>query len=242
MLYWLSSSKVRLGLLVNGLYLLSLFLPSHSQVGGRPYVHTYDRPTFETSGGMTGGAARMPPVVVNLPPPTGPTKATSYSDKGSGSATVFLEEDLTLLNTRDHRLLLSPSFTVRPYSSPDSVLLHFISYSREHSLSTDNGLSIIADGRQVWPAHGPDGDPAWDGWRSELVPPFVTETEGGGVVESVGKTIPYEVFAKVVGAKTVVISLGPHVLKLKAGQLEALRDMHRLWSGSRPAATPPKQF
>lgn len=241
MLYWLSSSKVRLGLLVNGLYLLSLFMPSHSQVGGRHYVRTYERRAFETSGGMTAGAARMPPVVVDLPPPAGPMQATSHRDKMSGSAVFYLDKDLTLLEKQGNRLLLSPTVTVRPDGSPDPVLLQFIHYSEEHVLLTDNMFSITADGRQVWPAYSPDGDQSWKGWRDEFVPPFVTETEGG-VMENVSKTIPYEVFAKVISAKTVVFSLGPRVLKLKAEQLEALRDMHRLWSGSRPAARHPKQF
>jgi hypothetical protein len=235
--YWLSSSKVRLGLLVNGLYLLSLILPSPSQIGGRSYVRTYARPTFEAS----GMPAKMPPVVVSLPKPTGPTKATSHRDKGSGSVTVYLGKDLTLLETPGSRLLLSPTFTVQPDGSPDSVLLHFLSYSSEDVLATDNMLSINADGRQVWPAYSSDDGMVWKGWREDLVPPFVTETEGG-VVENVGKTIPYNVFAKAIGAKTVVLSLGPHVLKLKAEQLEALRDMHRLWWDSRPAAGRPKQF
>lgn len=240
--YWLSSSKMRLGLLVNGLYLLSLFLPSHSQVGGRSYVHTYERPTFETSGRPAGAVlARMPPVVVNLPPPTGPMQATSYSDKRAGSDIFYLDKDLTLLEKRGNRLLLSPSFTVRSDGSPEPVLLQFISYSEEHVLSTDNMFSITADGRQVWPSYGPDGDPTWNGRRDELVPPFVTEAEDG-VIENVSKTIPYEVFAKAIGAKSVALSIGPHVLKLKAEQLEALRDMHRLWSDSRPAAGRPKRF
>jgi hypothetical protein len=235
--YWLSSSKVRMGLLVNGLYLLSLFMPSHSQVGGRPYVHTYERPLYEAA----ERPARRPPAVVNLPPATGPTKATSHRDERSGSLSVYLEKDLTLLEKEGNQLLLSPTFTVRPYSSPDSVLLHFVSYSGEYSLSTDNGLSITADGRRLWPAYAPDGDPTRDGWRDGLVPPSVTETEHG-VVESVGRTIPYEVFVKAIDSKKVVISLGPHVSKLKAGQLEALRDMHRLWSDSRATVSRPKQF
>jgi hypothetical protein len=239
--YWLSSSKMRLGLLVNGLYLLSLFLPSHSQVGGRPYVHTYERPTFEASGRSAGMGATMPPPVVSLPKPTGPMKATSYREGRSGGVTVYLEKDLTLLETRGRRLLLSPSFTLRPDGSPDSVLLHFVSYSRESVLSTSNMLTITADGREVWPGYSSDDGMIWKGWRQDPVPPFVTETEDG-VMENVGKTIPYHAFAKTIGAKTVVLSLGPDVLKLKAEQLEALRDMHRLWSDSRASAGRPGQF
>ncbi len=235
--YWLSSSKVRLGLLVNGLYLFSLFLPSPAQVGGRSYVRTYGRPTFEAA----RTPAKMPPVVVNLPKPTGPTQATLHRDKGSGSVTVYLGKELTLLERPGSRLLLSPTFTVQPDGSPDSVLLHFLSYSREHVLATDNMLSIIADGRQVWPPYSADDGMVWKDWREDLVPPFVTETEDV-VIENVGKTIPYHVFAKAIGAKTVVLSLGPHLLKLKAEQLEALRDMHRLWSDSRTAAGRPRQF
>lgn len=234
MRYWLSSSKVRLGLLINGLYLLSVALPSQSEIGRRAYVHTYARPTSEAS----ESPAKRPPPVVNLPTPTGPTKAASYRDKVSNNVTVYLEKDLTLLETRGRQLLLSPSFTLQPDDSPGSVLLHFVSYSRKPVLSTNNMLTVIADGRQVWPSYGPDQ--SWEDWPGELVPPFVNETETG-IVENVGKTIPYKVFAKAIGAKTVVINLGPHVLKLKAEQLEALRDMHRLWSDSSAAASRPAQ-
>lgn len=238
MWYWLSNSKVRVGLLVNGLYLLSLILPSPAQVGGRPFAHTYERPGSETS----GRPARRTPVVISLPPPAGPTKATSHRDKVSGSVTVYLDKDLTLLKARGHQLVLSPTFSLRRDDSPDSVLLHFMSYSRERTLSIDNKLSITADGQQVWPVYSIDGDVTWKGWKEETVPPFVTEADDGGVIENVGKTIPYEVFAKAISARSVVVNLGPHAVELKAEQLEALRDMHRLWSDSRAAASRPRQF
>ncbi|HEX8282599.1 MAG TPA: hypothetical protein VF588_04560 [Pyrinomonadaceae bacterium] len=232
MLYWLSSSKVRLGLLVNGLYLFSLFVPSPSQVGGRLYPNDYARPDF--------ARPKRPPISVFLTPPTGPTKATSYRD-GSGVLTVYLDKELTLQSSPGHVMTLSPTFTIRGDGSPDAVLLHFISYNRERSDSLDGGLLIRADGRLVWPAAGPDGDLTWNGWKEELVPAFVTEN-GGFYFENVGKTIPYEVFAEVIGAKSVVFSLGPYNVKLRDEQLEALRDMHRLWAAPPAPAGVRKRF
>ena len=236
MWYWLSNSKVRVGLLVNGLYLLSLILPSPAQVGGRPFAHTYELFGAETS----GRPARRPPVVVELPPPTGPSKATSHYDAGSGIVTYYLDKDMTLLASPDLQLVLSPSFIARAGDSPGSVLLLFNGHSREQALSTNNQLSITADGKLAWPAYSADGDPDWKGWNEDSALPYVTRMPDGRVAEYIGKTIPYEVFAKAISARSVVVNLGPHAVELNAKQLEALRDMHRLWSDSRGAAGQPK--
>ena len=217
MRYWLSSPKVRLGLLVNGLYLLSLALPSSSLSGGPSHARTYGPP------------AKRPPVYVSLPPSkTGASRAISHVDKEWGDLTVYLVEDLTLLGARGQQLFLSPTFTMRQGDeSPDSVLLRFVSYSDEPSFTNGARLVISADGKQVWPAYDVDGEAAWMGWVEEKVPPYIQPAEGGGFMENVGKTIPYEVFADLIRANRVVVNIGPHLVQLNAEQLEALRDMHR---------------
>ena len=218
MLYWLSNSKVRLALLVNGLYLISLIAPSSSSVGGRPYPHDYERTDFGRR-----------PVSITLPPSAGPTKATSYRNS-RGDATIYLDKDLTLRQSRGRLLTLSPTFNTHGDDPPRSVLLHFISHNTGPALTIGTELFITADGRRVWPALDADGRPVWKGWVEQPVPPSVTEHIHGGVVENVGKSIPYEVFAEVVAAKGVVFNIGPYVVKLTDEQLEALRDMHRLWA------------
>lgn len=235
MWYWLYSSKVRLGLLVNGLYLLSLLVPSPSQTGGHVYdAGAYDRPGFARS--------RRPPVTVGLPPSKGPTKATSYRVKGSDSLAVYLDKDLTLQETPGRRLLLAPTFTVRDdEEQPDAVLLRFIAFSDEPAPAADNRFYILADGRQVWPAYGTDGGAVWEDWNEQAVPPSVTHSEEDGFIENFGRTIPYEVFAEAVAARRVTLSLGPYFVRLSAEQLEALRDMHRLWSNSRTPSGRPKR-
>ena len=220
MTYWLSNPKVRLALLFNGLYLISMYAPT-GYVRRPPRAYTYGRP---------GSAApRRPPLDVPLPPPPGPTKATTYRDERGGDLNVYLQKDLALSGARGSRLLLSPTFTLRKDDgSPESVLLRFISFSDDPLFSDGAGLVISADGKQVWPASGEDGEPLWRGWAEERVPPHVTEDGRGGVVENVGKMIPYEVFADVIRAKRVVLNLGPHLVELNAEHLEALRDMHRI--------------
>ncbi len=220
MLDWLSNPKVRLALLVNGLYVISVVVPWAHTSGARRSAYAHRRSVdFVTT-------ARAP-VYPSLPPPGGPMKATRY-DNGN-DLTVYLEKDLTLSGARGRRLLLSPTFTVRKdEETPNSVLLRFVSFSDEKLFSNGASFVLSADGRQVWPAQGDDGELVWESWKEEPVPPFATIDEQGWVVENVGKTIPYEVFADVIGAKRVVFNLGPHLVELNAEQLEALRDMHRL--------------
>jgi hypothetical protein len=219
MTHWLSNPRVRLALLFNGLYFLSLYAPAdHARWPQRP--HAYEH--------FGADAPRRPPVYVPLPPSTTPTRATSHRDERTGELNVYLQKDLSLTGSRGRRLLLSPTFAVRKGDgSPESVLLRFISFSDAPLLSDGAGFVISADGRQVWPAVDQDGEPLWEGWAEEKVPPSTTPVENGGVVENVGKTIPYEVFAEVIRAKRVVLSLGPHLVELNAEQLEALRDLHR---------------
>ncbi len=216
---WLSNSKVRLALLFNGLYLLSLYAPT-GYVRRPPRAYAYAPP---------GSAApRRPSLYVPLPPPLWPTGAATYRDQRGGGLNVYLQKDLALSGARGSRLLLSPTYTLREGDgSPESVLLRFISFSDDPTFSGGARLVISADGKQVWPAAGEDGEPLWRGWAEERVPPHVTYDERGGAVENVGKTIPYEVFADVIRAKRVVLNLGPHLVELNAEQLEALRDMHR---------------
>jgi hypothetical protein len=225
MLYWLSNPKVRLGLLVNGLYLASLLLSPTPHRAARTYP-----------GHEAPGFARIPrpPVSIHLPPPAGPPRATAYRAPGASDFTVYLEKDLTLLGARGRRLLVSPTYTLREGDgSPESVLLRFVSFSGE-PLFTDGARFVIsADGRRVWPAYE-DGRLVWEGWTEEAVPPHLTLDEDGGVVENVGKAIPYEVFAQVISARRVVVNLGPHLMELNEEHLDALRDMHRILSRHHP--------
>ncbi|HEX8500696.1 MAG TPA: hypothetical protein VF659_08905 [Pyrinomonadaceae bacterium] len=226
---WLSKPKVRLGLLANGLYLLVLLLPSPQPARVRPHAHAFGQP---------GAAApRRPPVEITLPPPSGLMKATAYLEKSTGALSVYLEKDLTLLSVPGRRLSVAPIFTVgKNDGAPEYVLLRFISFSDEPWLSSENRLVITADGKQVWPAYTSGGAPVWHGWPDDPAPGVVTDDRASGVVENVGKNIPYEVFARAIAAKSVVVALGPHNFGLTANQLEALRDMHRLLSLPRAEA------
>jgi hypothetical protein len=234
MFHLLSNPKVRLGLLVNGLYLLSLTLLPLLSGRGQPTVYADRRSDDSATSGR-------PTVYVSLPPPAGTLKATSHQDKGG--INVYLEQDLTLSGARGSRLLLSPIFTLREdEETPNSVLLRFVSFSDEQLLSNGDKLVISADGKQVWPTYWEDGTLVWESWTEDTIPPFATPDEQGGVVENIGKAIPYEVFADVIRAKRVVFNLGPHLVELNAGQLEALRDLHRLIPRLRTERSNSKRF
>jgi hypothetical protein len=209
---WLSSPKVRLGLIVNGLYFISLFTPAAPHT--RPRLFPRAQENYETR-----AAARRPPVLPPLPSPSTPTKAATYVARQFDQLDVYLTNDFTLVNRPDHRLLLSPTFTTRASKPepPDSILLRFISFSGERTFSNFTPLIITADGENKLDerAH------LWYGGGG------VPGGEGDPVVEGLGVELPYEVFLEILSARQVIIQLGPDRVELSAEQIEALRDMHR---------------
>ena len=217
---WLFKPKVQLGLFVNFVFIM--FTLVSSAAGGRTY--DYRRATTEPMYRPNNGT----PLYIPLPPPTGPSKATSYLDKSNGELNVYLDNDISLIRRQGFVLLLSPTCTVQSTGeAPRSVLLRFISYSGAQYFAYDDSLTITADDEQVWPAYRSDGGKLWQGWTEEKVPRSVTFGNDGRVVETVGKEIPYEVFAKAISAKHVNFQLGPEATELTPEQLGALRDMHR---------------
>lgn len=209
---WLASPKVRLALIVNGLYFVSLLTP--------PAAPTRPR-LFQRAHGdyAVRAAPKKAPDFAPLAPPSPPSKAATSVSKEFDQLDVYLTNDLTLVSKPGHRLMLSPTFTTRASrpETPDSVLLRFISYSNGRTLSNVTPLTITADGEEVldesahlW--YGGDAVPAGDGSR---------------MIEGVGVELPYEVFIKVIGARQLVVQLGADRVELTADQVEALRDMLR---------------
>ena len=217
--HWPSSSKVRLGLLVNALYMLSLFLPSHSQVGGRPYVHTYER----RAGRLR---ADSPPDYAPLPPYQAETlKADAYHWRQSGQTDVYLTRELTLVRKRGHTLLLSPTFAMKAHEPPRSVILSFISFSHEQFYDRNSPFVITADGTELW-RYGWRG--AGDETPSSGRALHTAALDANGqVVETLGHEIPFDIFFGLLGARRVTIELGPDRVELTPEQMEALRDMYR---------------
>ncbi|HEX8355491.1 MAG TPA: hypothetical protein VF611_21465, partial [Pyrinomonadaceae bacterium] len=171
-------------------------------------------------------AARRPPVYAPLPPSTGPSKATTYQGRGSNQIEVYLTNDLTLVRRPGHTLLLSPTFTADADGGgpPDSILLRFVSFSHEQVFSDHSALAITADGEIRWPNLTLYSHPTPSDTRARH---SATTGEDGQVVETVGETLPYEEFVRIVSARNVTVMLGPDVVELTAEQVEALRDMHR---------------
>ena len=210
---WLSSPKARLGLLVNGLYLVILIAPPLYWWRSRVFPHISE-------------SHRRARVYAPLPPAAGPSKAITYRGEGTNQVEVYLSQDLTLVEQPGHRLLLSPIYTADADASepPETVLFRFVSFSRGQFYSDDSPLVILADGEQRWPVSSLLGSQMPSDPRARH---SATDGENGHIVETVGEAIPYELFAEMVGAARVSIWLGQDSVVLSREQLEALRDLHR---------------
>ncbi|MET0626646.1 MAG: hypothetical protein ABW250_27180 [Pyrinomonadaceae bacterium] len=221
MSYWLYSSKVRLGLLVNGLYLLSLALPSHSQVGGRPYAYTYREWTENRT------SPPPPTAYPPLPAARGESKAETNYVQSADQLDVYLKRDLMLVDVSGHTLLLSPTFSTsgRRAETPRTALLRFVSFSSTQVFDNNSPMVITADGTELWRYGTDSGADATPSGAKVLH--SVTRDEEGRVVETIGHEVPYEVFYNMLVAEHVDITLGRDSVELNTAQVEALRDMHR---------------
>ena len=224
---WLSSSKVRLGLVVNGLYLLSLLVPS-PQSNALTYSLTGARPPARLR-------SVNPPDYAPLTPQTQPLQADTHYWKHSGQLDVYLTNELTLVRERGHTLLLSPSFSTQALSPerPRTVLFHFSAFSHEQFYDRDSRFVITADGEELWRygrrAPGDETPPTGKALHSAAL------DDKGQVFESLGHEIPYDLFVRIVGARRVALELGPERVEFTREQMAALRDMHsRLLQQTRP--------
>jgi hypothetical protein len=218
-MHWFSSPKVRLAIIVNGLYFISLFTPTTQH--SRPRL--FSREYREYGNLEVREVSKRQPVYASLPPPSGPSKAATWVNKDFNQLDVYLTNDLTLVNRSGYRLLLSPAFTTRANNpeAPDTVLLRFVSYSNTWTYSDTNWLTITADGRYMW------REDLSSRYSKNPVPQSDTEGEGGGIVRTAGINLPYELFIETISARQVIIQFGPDRVELTAEQIEALRDMHR---------------
>ncbi|HWS87449.1 MAG TPA: hypothetical protein VN282_10815 [Pyrinomonadaceae bacterium] len=208
----LSSPKVRLALIVNGLYFISLLTP--------PTPHT--RPRL-----FARASSRTPPIHAPLAPPdTAPAKAAVNYVNNFDQLDVYLTNDLTLVRKPGHTLLFSPTFTTKASvrEQPRSVLLRFVSFSEKQFYTERTPLLISANGAYKWndTAQIVYGPPRTNTGRHS-----VTTDAGGSVVETVGVEIPYDTFLEIISARRVIVELGEDTAELNSEQIEALRDMHR---------------
>jgi hypothetical protein len=224
---WLSSSKVRLGLVINGLYLLSLLVPSPRSTAVL-YARTYERPPARLR-------AVEPPEYAPLPQQTQPLKAEAHYWKQTDQLDVYLTRELLLVRERGHTLLLSPTFTTRALvpERPRNVLMYFSAFSHEQFYDRNSSFVITADGEELWRYgwRAPGDETPWN-----MKALHSAALDGSGqVVETLGHEIPYDLFVRIVGARRVAIELGPERIELTPEQLGAMRDMHsRLLQQTRP--------
>jgi hypothetical protein len=231
---WLSSPKVRLGLIVNGLYFISLFTPATRHTRPRLFAHAREPVVVVDS--MVSPPAPAPPAYVPLAPPAAPAYVSAYE---SGDLLhVSLDKDLWLLRRPGRALLLSVNFSARtsPPEEPEYVYLSFHLYTDGESCPGTCPLSIVADNMVVVPSYtrsGPVPRPLSlsPGLQRGPVPQSSThaldEPIEAQFLNRVNAKISYEQFNKVLGAQRIIISLGPDQIELNADQVKALRDMRR---------------
>jgi hypothetical protein len=221
-MHCLFKPKVQLGLFVNLVFVLftcATYTPLHH---GRTYVDV-----------GTSALKPMPPSVpyAPLPPPAAPSKSTVV-DLGGGRANVMLTQDMTLVKKPGRTLVFSPSFNVSTLHAeqPSTVTLRFIIFSEKEACPGACMLVINADGSRVWESAA-DGTSSTDWTRVKNPATNMTLPDGQVAVTLAAETlttrIPYETFFDIIGAKRVVLSLGPDKVELTHDQIDALRDMHR---------------
>ncbi|MET0645851.1 MAG: hypothetical protein ABW208_04470 [Pyrinomonadaceae bacterium] len=212
---WLSSPKVRLALIVNGLYFISLFTPPPPYARPRLFAHTNGRRAERPAAKRL--AAKAPPAYAPLPRPSGPTQAATHYWKERDQLDVYLTNDLTLIRQLGHTLMLSPTFTAKALAPepPRSVLMHFVSYSQQQVFDHDTPFVITADGAELWRS------------GATASPLHSAAYDDDQVVETFGQEIPYDLFLSIISARHVVVELGDDRVELTADHIEALRDMRR---------------
>jgi hypothetical protein len=226
---WLSSPRVRLGLVVNGLYFLSLFSPSQMHTTAR-------RHNYPSEGRAARLRATSPPDYAPLPPQTQPLKADSHYWPESGQLDVYLTRELVVVRRHGHTLLLSPTFTKTSQGPgpPRSALFYFSAFSHEQFYDKDSPFVITADGTELW-RYG-WGAPGYEKTSSGKALHSAALDGDGQVVETLGHTIPFNIFLEILGSQRVTFELGPDRFELTPEQMEALRDMYRSPSPHSPAA------
>src|SRR5687768_7579648 len=100
---WLSRPGVRLGLLVNGLYLLSLAMPLSP-----PHARTLSAPPLPPPPARLRASANAPDYP-SLHLQTGPLKAETHYWRDSDQLDFYLSREMTLIRRPGHTLLLSPT-------------------------------------------------------------------------------------------------------------------------------------
>jgi hypothetical protein len=219
---WFFKPKVQLGLFVNFAFVVFTLVSSTAfqrTHGDRQFV------TFESD------SAAIP--YAQLPPPSGPSRANSFTS--GGRIYVSLNNDLTLIKRPGLTLTLYPVFNTRsePLTDLSPVRLTFARFSNGQTCPGDCPLVINTDGVRVWPrAARNDIRPPSTNWTRESVPHSSRVLSDGNVLETLAAEtlsteIPYDVFVEVVSARRVTIKLGDDSVELSAEKLEALRDMYR---------------
>ena len=226
---WLSSPKVRLALIVNGLYFVSHFVapsPPHA----RPRFFAQARESLAERAQRKARADNVP-----LAPPYAPSRASA--DESGGVLHVSLKKDLTLVRRPGRTLVLSPTFSapLSPPAEPATARLNFIRYSKSDGEPRPDGWPLVIEGDEetLWPEDSASDPMAQSySWKRESVPYSSSKLEDGRVVETMAAEsftaeVPYDTFLNIISARRVVIKLGPDRVELNADQIEALRDMHR---------------
>ncbi|HEX7316050.1 MAG TPA: hypothetical protein VF297_19235 [Pyrinomonadaceae bacterium] len=229
-MHWLSNPKVRLALIVNGLYFISLLTPTTPQAPPRLFARAFENKDVSVT------TPKSTVVFPRLPSPTGPSRAATWVNKSFDQLDVYLKDDLTLVKRPGYRLEFSPTFTTQASSpeAPPTVLLRFVSYSHKTTPPGEVLVRITADGRTLWSTYSRYGGSAASPSDAEA-----DAGDGGEVVDSAAVNLPYEIFFATINARRATVQFDADVVELTPAQIEALRDMHRCLPQSPDGPPPP---
>jgi hypothetical protein len=157
------------------------------------------------------GAAAQPPAP--SPAPKHDAKIEVVYDEPEDQTRIRLDE-MNIFESDSEKLsiIIVGTFDTRtpPKTQTSELLVSFQARSKNRRFQVEPQMIIRADGEVI---------------RTRQMKNYSFQEEKGWVVEPLLTMIPYDVLAKMAGAKTVVIEIGAGKYPLSANNLEALRDL-----------------
>ena len=132
-----------------------------------------------------------------------------------GDKTVVQTSPLQVQGDWRNGIRLRAGFEVsgKEVAKPSKVTLSFSSAASDRTYADNRSLKILIDGKEA---------------LSGVARYKSGNTNDEVFLITVTQDIPYEVFLRLINSKSVKMRIGPAEFELKDGDLEALRDLHRI--------------
>jgi hypothetical protein len=136
-----------------------------------------------------------------------------YNERGN--KTIVQTAQLQVHGDRDSDIMFQAGFEVsgKEITKPSDVTLSFFSVARERTYADNRALKILIDGKEALASVA----------RYER-----GNTNGEVFLITVTQGISYELFLRLINAKSVKVRIGPTEFDLKGNNLDALKDLQRI--------------